>query len=61
VNIAALAQTLLVSLALSGWILPWVGWRWQPESVAHVIGVIVPVFTSYLGHKRWSFPARDAS
>ena len=58
VNIAALAQTLLVSLALSEWILPWAGWTSQPETVAHIIGVIVPVFTSYVGHKRWSFPAR---
>jgi len=25
-----------------------------PE-VAHAIGIAVPVFTSYIGHKRWSF------
>ncbi len=59
INIAALAQTLLVSVALSDWILPWIGWSRQPETVAHVIGVIVPVFTSYIGHKRWSFPAQN--
>ena len=27
------------------------------EAVAHAVGVIAPVFTSYLGHKRWSFRA----
>lgn len=25
------------------------------KAVAHAIGVIAPVFTSYLAHKRWSF------
>jgi putative flippase GtrA len=25
-----------------------------PE-IAHAVGVAVPVFTSYVGHKRWSF------
>ena len=23
--------------------------------LAHAVGVMVPVFTSYLGHKHWSF------
>jgi putative flippase GtrA len=55
VNAAALAQTVLVSLLLSRWLLPLLGWRWQPETVAHVVGVVVPVFTSYLGHKRLTF------
>jgi putative flippase GtrA len=55
VNAAALAQTLLVSLLLSRWLLPALGWRWQVETVAHVVGVVVPVLTSYLGHKRLTF------
>ena len=55
INLAAVAQTLLVSVALAWYLLPWLGWRWQPETVAHVVGVMVPVFTSYLGHKRFSF------
>ena len=57
VNVAALAQTLLVSLALSDWLLPLIGWNHQPETVAHVIGVVVPVFTSYIGHRRLTFRA----
>ena len=28
--------------------------RFVPE-IAHAVGVAVPAFTSYLGHKRWSF------
>jgi putative flippase GtrA len=55
VNIAALAQTVLVSLLLSRWLLPAVGWTWQADTIAHVVGVIVPVFTSYAGHKRLTF------
>jgi putative flippase GtrA len=57
VNLAALAQTLAVSVGLSRWLLPWIGWPWHPETTAHVIGVMVPVFTSYLGHKHLTFRA----
>jgi len=28
--------------------------QWAPE-IAHAVGVAVPVFTSYLGHKKFSF------
>jgi putative flippase GtrA len=55
INIAALAQTVLVSLLLSRWLLPAIGWTWQADTIAHVVGVIVPVFTSYIGHKRLTF------
>ena len=23
--------------------------------IAHAVGIVVPVFTRYIGHKRWSF------
>ena len=55
VNAAALLQTLVVSQVLARWLLPWLGWQWHAETVAHVVGVIVPVFTSYIGHKRLTF------
>ena len=32
---------------------------YRPE-IAHAMGVIVPVFTSYVGHKRFSFGASSA-
>lgn len=55
VNIVAIAQTWGISLWLLHVALPWVGvTRFVPE-IAHAVGVVVPVFTSYLGHKRWSF------
>jgi putative flippase GtrA len=55
VNLLAVAQTLAISLLLARWLLPAMGWTWQPELCAHAVGVAVPVVTSYIGHKRLSF------
>ncbi len=55
VNVAAAAQVWAVSVGLAEYMFPELGFGWHPEEVAHVIGVIVPVFTSYLGHKHFSF------
>jgi len=55
VNVLAIAQTWIISMVLAYWLLPAMGLRhWVPE-IAHAIGIMVPVFTSYLGHKHWSF------
>ncbi|HEY2347294.1 MAG TPA: GtrA family protein [Xanthomonadaceae bacterium] len=61
VNIAALLQTLAVSLFLSRIALPKLGWTVQPETIAHLVGVVVPVFTSYLGHRHLTFSRSDRS
>ena len=54
VNGVAVLQTWAISMALY-YLLPMAGvTRWVPE-IAHAVGVVVPVFTSYLGHKRFSF------
>lgn len=55
VNIAAVFQTLVVTLLLADVILPWVGVRGQVDLMAHLAGVCVPIVTSFVGHKRWSF------
>lgn len=55
VNMLAVLQTLAISLLLVRWLLPGIGWTWQPELCAHAVGVIVPVLTSYIGHKKFSF------
>ena len=55
VNLAALLQTLAVSLLLARWLLPLLGWRWHPEAIAHAVGIAVPAITSYLAHKHWTF------
>lgn len=55
VNLAAVAQTWLISMGLALYALPALGVsRFVPE-IAHAVGVMVPAFTSYLGHKYWSF------
>ena len=55
VNLLALLQTWAISVGLANYLLPYLGVRWPTLEVAHAIGVIFPVFTSYLGHKHWSF------
>lgn len=55
VNVAAVLQTLLISLLLARTIFPLAGFDWHAETVAHAIGVAVPVLTSYIGHKHLSF------
>ena len=55
VNLIAVLQTWGISVGLASYLLPYMGiTRFIPE-IAHVIGVVVPVFTSYVGHKHWSF------
>lgn len=55
VNAVALVQVWLVSVGLARWLFPAVGYTFHADTVAHVIGVLSPVLTSYLGHKRYSF------
>lgn len=55
VNMFALVQTVAVSLVLADWLLPRMGLRTHVEALAHAIGIAVPMFTSYVGHKRLSF------
>jgi putative flippase GtrA len=55
VNLAAVAQTLVVSLFFAKWLFPEIGFHWHTETVAHACGVIVPVVTSFIGHKHLSF------
>ncbi|MGO9895632.1 MAG: GtrA family protein [Bryobacteraceae bacterium] len=58
VNLAAIAQVWIVSVGLADFGFQWLGFTWHSYTVAHVIGVAVPVFTSYIGHKRFSFARR---
>lgn len=55
VNLLAVAQVWVVSVGLARLVFPAIDFTWHDETVAHVIGVLVPVFTSYLGHKHFSF------
>lgn len=55
VNGFAVLQTLLVSVFFAYWLLPSWGIMEHAEGVAHLIGVMVPVITSYYGHKYLTF------
>lgn len=55
VNVVGAAQTWLVSIGLADYALPQLGLRQHVHELAHFIGIMVPAFTSYLGHKYWSF------
>ncbi|KIM09349.1 MAG: membrane protein [Sulfurovum sp. PC08-66] len=52
VNLVAVLQTYLISIWLVLYTLP---------MIAHGVGIVVPVFTSYLGHKFFSFRGKNVS
>ncbi len=55
VNVLAAAQTWAISMGLNFYVLPALGLEQHVADIASAIGIAFPVFTSYLGHKRWSF------
>jgi putative flippase GtrA len=55
VNAIAFTQVWLISVGLARWLFPAIGFDWQAQTVAHVIGVASPAVTSYLLHQRFSF------
>ena len=57
VNVLAVLQTLVISLLLARWLLPNIGITDQvkAEVLGHLVGVLVPVVTSYFGHKFLTF------
>jgi putative flippase GtrA len=58
VNLLAVAQTLLISLLLADVALPAIGFTEHRREVAHAIGIVVPVVTSYVGHRHLTFGRR---
>jgi putative flippase GtrA len=55
VNAFAAVQVWMISVGLAEYAFPAAGFSWHPLDVAHLVGVGVPVFTSYLGHRHFSF------
>lgn len=55
VNLAAVLQTWLVSMFLFHYLLEWLGVTVFKEEISHFIGICVPVFSSYIGHKYLTF------
>jgi putative flippase GtrA len=55
VNMLGLAQTLIISIVLARWLFPALSIVDHAESLAHLAGVLVPIVTSYWGHKLLTF------
>ena len=55
VNLLAVLQTLLISLLLARSVLPTIGIHDHAETLGHFLGVLMPVITSYYGHKYLTF------
>jgi len=55
VNILAVLQTWVISITLANYFLPYMGVTKFVHEIAHGIGIIVPVFTSFIGHKYFTF------
>jgi putative flippase GtrA len=55
VNLIAMVQVFVVSVLLARVIFPWANFAWNADTVAHVIGVASPVFTSYVLHGNYTF------
>lgn len=55
VNLFAVVQTVLFSMLFHSYIFPKIGFIFYPDEVAHFIGISVPIFTSFFGHKYFSF------
>lgn len=55
INMLALAQTFAVSVLMLNVLLRFIEDKAISEAISHGMGIVVPVFTSYLGHKHFSF------
>ncbi|MDQ7996434.1 MAG: GtrA family protein [Luteibacter sp.] len=55
VNLFGFLQTLAVSLLLAEYAFPAWGFNWHAEAIAHMIGIVLPLISSYFGHKYLSF------
>lgn len=55
VNLVAVVQTWGISMGMDYYLLPKIGVAHFSSEIAHAVGILFPAFTSYLGHKHWSF------
>ena len=59
VNLFAILQTWLVSIGLRSYLEESMNLRRHAPDIAHAVGIMVPVFTSYIGHKYLTFRRPD--
>lgn len=60
VNLFALIAVWGISVGLARLVFPAMQFTWHADDIAHVIGVLAPAGTSFIGHRYYSFRQRPA-
>jgi putative flippase GtrA len=55
VNMVALALVWVISVGLARVVFPALAFAWHADDIAHIIGLLSPAVTSWIGHKRYTF------
>lgn len=55
INLFAVLQTWVISVCFAYYLFPSIGVEKFVREMSHAVGIAIPVFTSYIGHKNWSF------
>lgn len=55
VNLVSMALVWVISVGLARIIFPALAFTWFADDIAHLIGVLAPALTSWIGHKRYTF------
>jgi putative flippase GtrA len=58
INLAGIVVSWLTSVFLYRQVFPVLGFSWQPDLVAHALGIAVPVIPNYWAHRHWTFARR---
>lgn len=58
VNAVALLLVWAISIVLAREVFPASGFTWYADDIAHVIGVLTPAVSSWIGHKQFTFSSR---
>ena len=61
VNLLTLLQVFLLTELFARIVFPWIGFHWHGDTVAHGIGLLSPILTSYWAHKHYSFAQTGAT
>ena len=54
----ALGFVWAISVGLARIVFPAIAFTWHADDIAHLIGVLAPAATSYLGHRFYTFARR---
>jgi putative flippase GtrA len=61
VNLLGITQTWILSMVMVHYVLPGIGWSFQPEACGHAVGIAAPTVTSWFGHRYFTFRAAKAA